>query len=468
MPNPSPTVSFTLKEARPNLLRIGLAGLGTVGRGVYKTLLKHPLTDSGFLKINTVAARNKQKAEATLHNIHGLFAPQPASSIQSPDTLPMVTTETLKMASDPNLDLIIEVMGGVDVAKTLVETALNNGKHVVTANKELIAKHGPALFRLAEERGACLLFEGAVAGGIPIILPLQLSLAGNQVIEIAGILNGTTNYILSQMSDSGWDYQQALQAAQAKGFAEADPTNDVEGYDTAYKIAILASIAFKKQVPLDAIYCKGMTQISALDIQNARELGFVIKLLGRCRWQEADDALDVRVHPVLVPLDHPLASIQQEYNAVWVQGDAVGDVMFSGRGAGELPTASAVCGDVLLIANSLQESSEPASQDRPLLKAMRFQNHEAAKMLAITETINRYYIRLNTLDEPGVIGNLGHACGMAEVSLETVLQKKIEADGTASIVLITHDVTEQQMRQALDTIIGQSTTQSIGAVLRVF
>jgi homoserine dehydrogenase len=423
-------------------IHVGLIGLGTVGTGVYKLLSGH-----ANIVIDTIAVRDSSKKR----DVEGLASTQ-------------ITENPFQVVRHPDTHVVIEVMGGVEPALELIKEALRNKKHVVTANKELIARFGPELFVLAQENNVRILFEGAVAGGIPIIMPLKLSLAANDIQEIAGILNGTTNYILTKMSQDGLDYETALKQAQELGFAEADPTNDVEGFDSAYKIGILSSIAFKKRVDPAKIYRKGITNITAVDIENARSLGFAIKLIGFAQpAQDADThqtALDIRVHPMLIPLDHPLASIHNEYNAVWVKGNAVGSVMFYGRGAGELPTASAVCGDVLAITNDLSQGNDP-------IPAMAMGCYEEAPLLPITETRNRYYIRLNTNDVPGVIGNLGNACGDSGVSLESVMQRGAIADGTASIVLVTHEVYEKQMRSALDRIVNQESTRSIGCTLRV-
>jgi homoserine dehydrogenase len=250
-----------------------------------------------------------------------------------------------------------------------------------------------------------------------------------------------------------------LQEAQALGFAEADPTNDVEGYDTAYKIAILSSIAFKKRIEMSSLYCKGITSIAPVDIEHARTFGYVIKLVGLAREAE-DGMVDIRVHPMLVPDHHPLANVFNEFNAICVRGDAVGDVMFYGRGAGEMPTASAVMGDVLAITNDLVNGNDP-------IPAMQIEYHGVANLQPILETRNKYYIRLNTTDLPGVIGRLGTACGDFNVSLESVMQRSTNPDGTASIVLVTHEVGERQMQGALEQMVAQESTQGIGCVLRI-
>ena len=416
---------------------IGMIGLGTVGSGVFKIFKDHP--DIFFQKI-AVRDSSKNRNIDTLDN-----------DILSQDPLAVV--------KDPHVNVVVEVMGGVGIAKDLVEEALNNGKHVVTANKELIAKHGPELFELARKNNVRLMYEGAVAGGIPIIMPLKLSLAANRIVELAGILNGTTNYILTKMTQQGWGFEQALKEAQAKGFAEADPTNDVEGFDTAFKMGVLSLIAYKQEVDATVIHREGITRISAEDIENARTLGFVIKLLGFSRMTD-DDTLDIRVHPMLVPAQHPLASINNEYNAVWVKGDAVGDVMFYGRGAGEMPTASAVCADILAIADGLVKGNDP-------IPSMVIPPAQKARLVPIGETRNKYYIRLNTNDKPKVIGHLGMACGEAGVSLESVMQKGINNDGTASIVLLTHEVTEAQMNAALNAIRANEDLATVGCLLRV-
>ena len=363
------------------------------------------------------------------------------------------------MVRDPETQVVVELMGGAELARELVIEALNHGKHVVTANKELIAKFGPELFDLARKNNVRLLFEGAVAGGIPIIMPLKLSLGANRIQRVAGILNGTTNYILTKMTQEGWTFERALSEAQAKGFAEADPTNDVEGFDVAYKISVLALIAFKQVVDPLSIFREGITRITAEDIQHARELGYVIKLIGLAQMED-DGRLDIRVHPMLVPNEHPLSNTQNEFNAILVKGDAVGDVMFYGRGAGEMPTASAVAADILAIATGLLSGNEP-------IPSMIIDPATPANLLPMSETTCKYYLRLNAQDRPKVVGHLGNACGDAGVSLESLMQKGINPDGTASIVLLTKTVTEQQMNQALETIRGQASTAEIGCLLRV-
>ncbi|MBY0402415.1 MAG: homoserine dehydrogenase [Cyanobacteria bacterium] len=418
-------------------ISVGMIGFGTVGTGVVRVLQKFP-----SIQFSAIAVQNLEKPR----------------SVQLPSGC-QLTQDAFSIVDSPTIQIVIEVMGGVDLAKDLVVRALQNKKHVVTANKELIAKHGVELFKLAQENQACLLFEGAVAGGIPIIMPLKLCLSTNTILEMAGILNGTTNYILTKMTDEGWSYQDALKEAQDKGFAESDPTNDVEGFDASYKIALLSNIAYQKSFDLSQIFCEGISQIHAMDIKNAEALGYRIKLIGLSKQTDSQQ-LDIRVHPMLVPHTHPLAAIKNEYNAVWVRGDAVGDVMFYGKGAGEMPTGSAVSADIVAIAQDLLNHNKP-------VPAMQVEFKGTASLCPIAETTNKYYIRLVTMDLPGVIGNLGKACGEFGVSLESVLQRCTHEDGRASIILVTHDVPEKQMRQALEKIQAQETTDEIACLLRV-
>jgi homoserine dehydrogenase len=420
-----------------NRVVIGMIGLGTVGSGVFKIFRDNP--DIFFQKI---AVRDSQK----IRNIDDI----------DPELL---SQDPFAVVRDPETQVVVELMGGAELARELVVEALNNGKHVVTANKELIAKFGPELFDLARKNNVRLLFEGAVAGGIPIIMPLKLSLGANRIQRVAGILNGTTNYILTKMTQEGWPFEQALSEAQANGFAEADPTNDVEGFDVAYKISVLALIAFKQVVDPLSIYREGITRITALDILHAKELGYAIKLIGLAQMED-DGRLDIRVHPMLVPNEHPLSNTQNEFNAIFVKGDAVGDVMFYGRGAGEMPTASAVCADILAIATGLLKGNEP-------IPSMIIDPATPANLLPMAETASKYYLRLNAQDRPKVVGHLGNACGDAGVSREAGMPKGINPDGSASIVLLTKKVTEKQMNQALEAIRGQTSTAEIGCLLRV-
>jgi homoserine dehydrogenase len=415
---------------------IGILGLGTVGTGVV-TLLR----DNPQFEIRAIAVRQKHKAREL-------------------DLTPFeVTDDPFQLADDPRIEIIVEVAGGIDPVSQVVKRAMTNGKHVVTANKELIAKHGPEIFELAHHHNVALFFEAAVGGGIPLISTLQRGLQANRIAKVAGILNGTTNYILTLMEQERKPFTEALREAQAKGYAEADPSDDIEGRDVAYKIAILSSLAFQCPVEVEKIYRQGIASISALDIQLAGEFGYRIKMIGLAQ-PGAGETLDVRAHPMLIPLHHPLAGVEGVNNAIFISGSAVGEIMLSGPGAGQLPTASAVVGDLINLASALK-LPDFARYFQPPIRS------RVCEVFPIEETANAYYIRLETQDTPGVIGNLGHAFGGHAVSLHSVTQKGVTDDGAATIVLLTHRVRERQLQDALREISAQSTTKQIGVVLRV-
>ncbi|MFM7389178.1 MAG: homoserine dehydrogenase [Vampirovibrionales bacterium] len=423
-------------------LGIGMIGCGTVGTGTLKLL--HRLEG---IRIEKVAVRD-------------LTLPRTLPEGLQADALLTTNTET-DVLTNPAVDIVVEVAGGIEPAFTWLKTAIQHGKHVVTANKALIATHGQELFALAQEHGVQLLFEAAVAGGIPIIQPLKQCLAANRIHSIAGILNGTTNYMLTRMMDDGWSYEEALTKAQSLGYAEADPTNDVGGFDAAYKLAILASIAFGVAVSMDDLHIEGITTITQADMDYARKFGYAIRLIGLAQWDETHQQPSVRVHPMFVKQSHPLAGIRNEYNAVWVEGDAVGDVMFYGKGAGELPTASSVVSDVLALANDAWQGNTR------LATSLAMTPSPSTPCLPMSETENRYYIRLVTKDEAGVLAKLGEAFGREGVSLESFLQTPNEADKCANLMLITHTAKESNLQATLAAIAQQSTTQSVACVLRV-
>jgi homoserine dehydrogenase len=323
------------------VLKVGLMGLGTVGTGVYKVIENQkdefPYKIGTRMEIKKILVREDAIADAKSRVREGIE----------------VVGNYEDIVNDEEIDIVIEVMGGIDFAKKCILAALNKGKSVVTANKDLVAVHGKELLDAAAANGCDFLFEAAVAGAIPIIRPLKQCLAANNISEVMGIVNGTTNYILTKMTLEGMSFQEALAKATELGYAEADPTADIEGLDAARKVAIMASIAFNSRVVLDDVYVEGITKLTAEDIAYATEMGYTIKLLGVARHSE-NDGIEVRVHPMLIPSAHPLATVNDSFNAVFVHGDAVDDVMFYGRGAGELPTASAVVGDVMDIARNIQ------------------------------------------------------------------------------------------------------------------
>ncbi len=419
-------------------LKIGMIGLGTVGQGTFKLIQRQ-----AYLEVVAIAVQNLNKDRG----------------IDALDTS-LLTLDAHAVAVHPDIDILIEVAGGVEGTKELLESAIKAGKHVVTANKALIAQHGPELFELAKTHGVSLLFEAAVAGGIPIVTPLKTCLAGNHIEEIAGILNGTTNYILTRMMQDGWTYEEALEKAKALGYAEADPTSDVEGFDAAYKIAILSGIATGKWVNVSEMTIEGITPITPKEVEYAKQFGYTIRLVALARLN--DEKADVRVHPMLVPNEHPLSSVHNEYNAIWVRGDAVGDAMFSGKGAGELPTASSVMGDVLAIVADVH-----AGNENPVA-GMVLDLTGTASLLPIGETTNRYYVRMTTVDEVGVLASLGKAFGDAGVSIESFLQlPNPNKNKHTSLMVVTHEAQEYALQAALETVRRLSVDCSVDCVLRV-
>ncbi|GAW29754.1 MULTISPECIES: homoserine dehydrogenase [unclassified Carboxydocella] len=426
---------------RKRAVKIGIIGFGTVGRGVYRILTTNQeklIQRVGIgLEIAGIAVRDLKKPRQ-------ISAPQD-----------LFTADPWQLVNDPGIDIIVEVMGGTELARELVLQALRNGKSVITANKDLIAQHGQELFAEADAARVDLLFEASVGGGIPIIRPLKQCLAANNISQVMGIINGTTNYMLTKMTQEGSDYEEVLREAQAMGYAEADPTADVGGFDAARKLAILASIAFHTRITFDQVYVEGITRISAKDITYAREMGYVIKLLGVAK--EHEGRVEVRVHPALVPQYHPLAAVNDAFNAIFVRGDAVGDTMFYGRGAGELPTASAVVADIMDAARNINLGN------RGRISCTCYEQKE---IIPIQEMEGKYYIRLRVLDKPGVLAAIASVFGQEEVSLRTVIQKETIGD-KAELVLVTHYTKEGNVRQALRTIGAMTTVEEIANVIRV-
>jgi homoserine dehydrogenase len=421
-------------------INVGLLGLGTVGTGVAKILETNARSIAqkvgSPVVLKKVLVRNTAKKRRI--DLDGLLTTDPAAVID-----------------DPDIDVVVEVMGGEEPAKGYIIRALKAGKHVVTANKDVVAKYGRDLFAAAEENNVDLLFEASVGGGIPIIRPLKQCLAGNRIRQVMGIVNGTTNYMLTKMTADKSDYAAVLAEAQQKGYAEADPTADVGGWDAARKIAILASIAFGTRVTLDDVYVEGITSISAQDIEYAGEFGYVIKLLAIA--EETDQGVDVRVHPAFIAKTHPLAAVNDVFNAIFVKGDAVGETMFYGRGAGEMPTASAVVADIIDVARDIQHGVA----SRVLCTC--FDNKP---ICSIDKTEAPYYIRLLVEDKPGVLAAIAGAFGCQQVSLNSVVQKRKVGDW-AEIVLITYRVSDANMRLALSVLSGMSVVSKISSVIRV-
>lgn len=443
--------------------KIGLLGLGTVGTGTVQILLnpaqRHPLVQ-----------------ELELYRV-GVRSPDKPRSVDLPASL--ITTDLEAIVTDPDVDIVVEVMGGLEPARSLILKAIAHGKHVVTANKAAIARYGAEIFTAAEDAGVYVLLEAAVGGGIPVIEPLKQSLCANRILTVTGIINGTTNYILTRMQTEGGDFADILADAQRLGYAEADPTADVDGLDAADKIAILASLAFGGRIKLPDVHCEGIRQVSAADIAYADKLGFVIKLLAVAKRDaqilaESPEQLQVRVHPTLVPKSHPLASVNDVNNAILIEGDPIGQVMFFGPGAGAGPTASAIVADILNIAAILKvqrggtaRSHGAQSHGTPLLDPLLACSHQNyCTIVPIEALVTRFYARFLTRDSPGVIGKLGTCFGNHNVSLESIVQTGLR-DHLAEIVVVTHHVREGNFRTALDEIRAMESVSSIASTLRV-
>lgn len=422
-------------------LNIAILGFGTVGTGVYKALL-----NNGEL----IAKRSGKKL--VVKNIVDLDTKNTKGFTLAPGVL---TSDAEAVLADPDIDIVVEVIGGVNPAKKFIEKALTAGKHVVTSNKEVIAKHGREFLKLARQHKVNINFEASAGGGIPIINALNRALAGNNIKRIFGIVNGTTNYILTKMYQENAEFSTVLTEAQNLGYAEADPTNDVDGHDVAYKLSILAGLAFNAHFEYKDIYAEGIRNISAKDIAIAREFGYVIKLLA-IGIAHDDKHVQLRVHPVMIKTDHPLAAVNDAFNAVFVEGDCVGETMFYGRGAGSLPTASAVVGDIIDIALTYDM--------RVTNPALNFDFAER-KLIPIGEVSSKYFIRLTVQDKPGVLAKISAICGKYAVSLKSVQQK--ESTGVETeLVMITHSVKEAAMQQTIKELNELDVVLAVNSLIR--
>jgi homoserine dehydrogenase len=420
-----------------NKIKIGLIGLGTVGSGVYKTL-----QNFDNIEIVKIAVHNKKKKR----NIENLDES-------------IITDDAYEVVNDPQIQIVAELIGGTDPAFDLIKTAIKNGKHIVTANKELLAKHGEELFNFAQENNKVILYEAAIAGGIPLIMPVKTILAGNKINKIKAILNGTTNYILTKMDVLGASYNDVLAEAQDLGYAETNPTGDVEGFDAAYKITTLATIAFGKRIKFENVYREGITKILPDDMKAANEMGYKIKLIASAELNENGQA-DVRVHPMLVPKYKTLAHIDYVTNAVTLSGHPVGEITLSGPGAGEFPTASSVVGDILAIVSELGKSDY-------ILPMMRCNHNENAQMIDISETKNKYYLSIKAKNKMGVIGKIGTACGDNNISVESIVQKELKED-YAQITVITELCKEKSMKNLIQTLENDDNIWGINSLIRVW
>ena len=420
-------------------IKIGLIGLGTVGGGVFKVLKDFP-----DVEITKIAVKNIDKPR----NIEGL-------------NRAMLTTDPYEIVNNPESTVIAELIGGVHPAYELIKKAIENGKHVVTANKELLAKHGEELFNYAEQHNVVILYEAAIAGGIPLIMPIKTILAGNKITKIEAILNGTTNYILTNMDVNQSSYETVLKEAQELGYAETDPTGDVEGFDSTYKLTTLATITFNKRVKLENVYREGITKIKAEDIKYANELGYKIKLVAYAHIDENDNA-DVRVHPMFVSKEETLAHINYVKNAVTLTGSPVGKITLSGAGAGEMPTASSVVGDILAI------EREYGTTDY-ILPMMRCKHAHStvAKMVPIEKTENKYYLRLIANDKIGGIADITEHFAEKKISIESILMKEVKESNTAEIVIVTDKCKEKLITELKDDFAKHSCVKELASMIRI-
>ena len=422
-------------------IKVALLGVGTVGTGVYKLIQRR-----ADVMVRTIGAQ-MEVSKILVHNLNKQREGIDAS---------LLTDNWQEIVNDPEIQIIVEVMGGIEPARTMILEALHAGKHVVTANKDLLAAHGKELLDAAEEKHCDLLFEAAVAGGIPIIRPLKQCLAGNEIDEVIGIVNGTTNYILTKMFEENMSFEEALAKATELGYAEADPTADVEGLDAGRKVAIMASIAFHSRVVFDDVYTEGITKITADDIAYAKEFDSVIKLLGVAHNTEG--GIEVGVYPMLLNKEHPLASVRDSFNAVFVHGDAVDDAMFYGRGAGELPTASAVMGDIIDVARNIEYGcngriSCTCYRETPIKK--------------FDEVENKFFLRMQVKNQPGVLASIATVFGNHGVSIARVVQKHIKGD-QAELVIVTDKVREDYLKNALEQLRDIENIFEISSAIREY
>jgi homoserine dehydrogenase len=413
------------------VIKVGLLGLGTVGAGMAKVLVSH-----------REELEEKIGAPVTLGAIADLDITSPRSGLTLSD-LPL-TTDAAKVLDDPSIDIVVELIGGLEPARQFILRALANGKHVVTANKALLATHGEELYAEARRNGRILAFEAAVAGGIPIIRSVKEGLTANRITSMYGIVNGTCNYILTKMTDEGRDFHQVLAEAQAQGYAEADPTFDVEGIDSAHKLQVLATLAFRTSVRLEDIHVEGISSITPQDISLAREMGFRIKLLAIAK--AADGKLELRVHPTMIPEDSPMSAVSGVFNAIFLSGDVVDDLMFYGRGAGQMPTASSVCADVVEIARRLASGQPATPQDLPIL------GKKPLKLKPMEEVLSSYYLCVFVLDQPAVLAQITGILGRHKISISSVIQKGRHHAKAVPVVMMTHQAREGSMQKALEEI----------------
>ena len=420
-------------------LKVAVLGCGSVGSQVVRLLLE---------QAGDLTARVGARVELVGVAVRRLDA---AREVDVPEGL--ITTDAAGLASRADVDIVVEVIGGIEPARSLILSALENGASVVTANKALLAEDGPTLFEAAEKAGRDLYYEAAVAGAIPILRPLRESLAGDKVTRVLGIVNGTTNFILDKMDTSGAGFTEALEEAQELGYAEADPTADIEGFDAAAKAAILASLAFHSRVTAADVHREGISDVTAADVQSARDMGSVVKLLAICELR--DDAVAVRVHPAMIPRSHPLASVREAYNAVFVESQAAGQLMFYGPGAGGAPTASAVLGDLVTVARNRLANTRGAGESAYADRAI----------LPMAETLTRYHVAIDVDDRAGVLAAVANAFAEHGVSIQTVHQEGRGSD--AQLVVVSHEATDGQLSDTVRHLREMEIVREVTSVMRV-
>ena len=428
-------------------INIGLLGCGTVGTGVAKLLI-----DNQELLTDRVGANLNLKWVADID-------PTTDRGISFPDG--MFTTDALQVIRDPEIDIVIEMIGGESVAKDYMTMAIENGKHIVTANKALLAGHGNILFAAATKRGVDLAFEASVGGCMPTIKSMRESLVANHIYAMTGILNGTCNYILSKITDEGVSFEEALAEAQKQGYAEADPTLDVGGFDTAHKIAILTALAYGMEINLKDVYVEGISKITPLDIEFAEQFGYRIKLLAISKFE--NDMVEARVHPTMIPVDNLLASIKGTVNAITVSADAAGDILLYGHGAGMMPTASAVLSDIVDIARNILSG---AGNRIPALSYQQ-ENIRKIPILPIDELVTNYYFRFSALDRPGVLSAISGIIGKYGISLKSVHQKGRKMNGAVPVVMLSHRAKEADVMRALSEINALDVVSSQAVLIRI-
>lgn len=432
------------KLAAEKALRVAVLGCGSVGSQVVRLLEE---------QAHDLAARVGAPVE-----LAGVAVRRPEAPREVEIPTELITTDATALVTREDVDLVVEVIGGIEPARSLILAALESGKSVVTANKALLAEDGPTLFEAAEKAGRDLYYEAAVAGAIPILRPLRESLAGDRVTRVLGIVNGTTNFILDRMDSSGAGFAEALEEAQELGYAEADPTADVEGFDAAAKAAILASLAFHSRVTASDVHREGISEVTAADVQSAREMNSVVKLLAICELRATEDgqsAVAVRVHPAMIPRDHPLASVREAFNAVFVESEAAGQLMFYGPGAGGAPTASAVLGDLVTVARNRLAGTRGAGESAYADRAV----------LPMGETLTRYHVAIDVDDRAGVLASVATAFAENGVSIQTVRQEGRGAD--AQLVVVSHESTDAALSATVEHLREMDIVREVTSVMRV-